>query len=105
MNLKQITDWFDSFYNEYVTGKKLVRGRTFSGSHIQIWGDDSFCIVLHDPYMRGSTPEEKSQDFVRGIEDDAVSVHAEINLDRFEKIVSGEQPLTNEDWVWSDEYV
>lgn len=103
MNLKQITDWFDTFYTEYVEGKKLVRGRAFSGSHIQIWSGDSFVIVLHDPYIRGTNEDEKATDFVRGLNDDVRSVLAEINLERFEKIVSGEQPLKNEDWVWQDE--
>lgn len=103
MNLKQITGWFDSFYAEYVEGKKLVRGRAFSGSHIRIWGEDSFCIVLHDPYVRGVTQEEKATDFVRNLNNETSSVYAEINLDRFEKIVLGEQPLTEEDWVWEDE--
>ena len=103
MELKQMTDWFDSFYAEYVEGKKLVRGRTFSGSRIEVWGGDCFCIVLHDPYPRGITAEEKAEDFGRSLEDDARSIHAEINLDRLQKIVSGKQPLTNEDWIWSDE--
>lgn len=102
MDLKSITDWFDSFYEEYVAGKKLVRGRAFSGSHIEIWGD-VFCIVLHDPYPHGKTKEEKATDFVRSINDEVRSVYAEINLERLQKIVSGEQPLTNEDWVWQDE--
>lgn len=103
MNLKQITDWFDSFHAEYVEGKKLVRGRAFSGSHIQIWSGNSFAIVLHDPYPRGLNEEEKATDFVRSLDDDVRSVYAEINLERLQKIVSGEQPLTNEDWVWQDE--
>jgi hypothetical protein len=103
MDLKNITDWFDSFYEEYVAGKKLVRGRAFSGSHIQIWSGNSFAIVLHDPYPRGVNKEEKALDFARSLDDDVVSVYAEINLERLRKIVSGEQPLTNEDWVWQDE--
>jgi hypothetical protein len=103
MELKQITDWFDSFYAEYVEGKKLVRGRAFSGSRIEVWSGDCFCIVLHDPYPRGITPEEKAEDFGRSLQDDARSVHAEINLDRLQKIVSGERPLTNDDWTWQDE--
>lgn len=102
MELKQITDWFDSFYTEYVEGKKLVRGRAFSGSHIEIWGD-VFCIVLHDPYPRGITAEEKAQDFTRSLDDDVRSVYAEVSLEKLQKIVFGEQHLTNEDWVWQDE--
>jgi hypothetical protein len=103
MELKQITDWFDSFYTEYVEGKKLVRGRAFSGSHIEIWGDNTFCIVLHDPYVRGTNEEEKAEDFVRHLNNNADSIQAEVSLDRLQKIVSGTQPLTNEDWIWNDE--
>jgi hypothetical protein len=103
MNWEQINDWFDAFYAEYVEGKKPVRGRVFSGGHIEIWGRDSVAIVLHDPYTRGVTNDEKALDFVRNVFDDSRSVHAEINYERFRQIVSGEKPLTNEDWVWHDE--
>lgn len=104
MNLEQVNNWFDSFYKEYVENKKLVRGRSFSGAHIEIWSDNNFAIVLHDPYLRGSNLEEKALDFVRGVQNnDTMSLYAEIKYDRLKKIVSGEEPLTENDWVWHDE--
>lgn len=103
MTFEEINKWFDAFYQETVEAKKPVRGRTFSGSRIEIYGGDSIAIVLSDPYTRGSTMEERALDFARNVFDDNRSVHAEINYERFQRVVSGEQPLTDEDWVWSDE--
>lgn len=103
MNWDQINDWFDSFYAEYVEGKKPIRGRTFSGGRIEIWGRDSIAIVLHDPYLRGLDSYQRAEDFVRNVHDDNQSIHAEINFDRFQKVVSGEEPLTDQDWAWHDE--
>jgi len=104
MDWTQINDWFDSFHDEYVEGKKEVRGRVFSGAHIEIWGGDSIAIVLHDPRLRGTDEDQRACDFVRNAQSgDELSLHAEINYARFEKIVSGEKPLEAEDWVWHDE--
>lgn len=104
MDWNQIHDWFDAFYEKYVEGKKPVRGRTFSGSHIEVWGRDNLVIVLHDPYARGNDEESKSVDFVKNMFDsDHQRIYAEIDYARFQRIVSGEQPLTEEDWVWPDE--
>jgi hypothetical protein len=104
MNWTQINDWFDDFYKEYIEGKKQIRGRAFSGAHIEIFGRDSIVIVVHDPYLRGKDKEQRAWDFVRNAQNgETLSLHAEMNYARFEKIVSGEQPLKDEDWVWHDE--
>lgn len=103
MTWDQINDWFDAFYKEYIEGKKPIRGRTFSGAHIGIWGRDSIAIIAHDPYTRGTDSDQKAVDFVRGLYDDSKSVWAEINLERFQQLVSGQSHLTDEDWVWEDE--
>jgi len=104
MTLEQINTWFDAFYTEYVEAKKTVRGRAFSGSRIEIWGSDSYAIVLHDPYPRGITETAKATDFVKNVFDsDHQEIKAEIDLERFRQIVSGEKPLTDEDWIWPDE--
>lgn len=106
MTWEQINNWFNSFYEEYIENKKAVRGRTFSGSHIEIWSENDIVIVLHDPYLRGSNLEEKALDFVRAAKNnDVMSLYAEFKYDRFKKIVSGEEPLTENDWVWHDEYI
>jgi len=103
MTWDQINDWWDAFYEEFVEGKKPVRGRAFSGGKIEIWGRDSVAIVLHDPYVRGVDSYQKAVDFVRNVMDNNRSVHAEIDYARFQRVVSGEQPLTDSDWVWQDE--
>lgn len=105
MNWDEITDWFDKFYAEYVEGKKLVRGRAFSGGRIEIYGKDDISIVLNIPYLRGETEEEKAAEIIRTkFDKDSQSVHAEFDYERFKKIVSGEQPLAEEDWFWHDEF-
>lgn len=104
MNWEQINEWFDAFHDEYVEGKKLVRGRAFSGAKIEIYGRDSIAIVLHGPYLRGTTQDEKAVELVKNIFDqEHQSIQAEINYERFQHIVNGEHPLTDVDWFWLDE--
>lgn len=103
MTLDQINNWFDAFYQEYIESKKPIRGRTFSGAHIEVWGRDNVAIVVHDPYARGQDDQQKAVDFVRGLYDDNRSLHAEISTDRFQQLVNGHDHLTDDDWVWEDE--
>lgn len=103
MTWDEINDWFDAFYAEYVEGRKPVRGRVFSGSHIEIWGRNSIAIVLHDPYPRGQNEEQKALDFVRTMNDNNVNVQAEIDYGRLDRIIKGQETLTEDDWVWDDE--
>jgi hypothetical protein len=103
MTFDQINDWFDSFYEETIEAKKPVRGRTFSGARIEIWGRDSIAIVMHDPYPRGTDRDQKALDFVRNIHDDNTELTAEINSSRFKEIIEGTNPLTENDWLWKDE--
>lgn len=103
MNLDQINDWFDSFYEEYIKGKKPIRGRIFSGAHIEVWSRRDIAVVVHDPYPRGQDAEQKAADFVRGLHDENKNLHAEMTTDRFQQIVSGQYRLTDSDWVWDDE--
>jgi len=65
---QQVHDWFHLFYDEYVENKKLVRGRAFSGSHMEVWGG-TVVIILHDPYARGEDDDQKALDFARGVLD------------------------------------
>lgn len=58
LSWQQVHDWFNIFYDEYVESKKLVRGRAFSGSHMEVWGD-TVVIILHDPYARGEDTIKK----------------------------------------------
>lgn len=102
--MDQINEWFDSFYKETIEDKKLIRGRAFSGGRIEIWSRRCIVIVLHHPYLRGKTLEDKSLDLVKNIFDKGQEdVRAEISCERFEKVISGEEPLTDKDWRWSDE--
>jgi len=104
MNWSDINDWFDKFYEETVEAKKLVRGRAFSGAKIEIYGRDSISIVLHNPYTRGITEDEKAIDFVRSIEnEDAQEVYTDFNYERFARIVMGEDTIKEDDWIWEDE--
>lgn len=103
MNLDQVNNWFDAFHKEYIEGKKPIRGRTFSGAHIELWGRDEVVVVVHDPYPRGADEEQKAVDFVRGLHDNAVNIRAEINADRLQRLVGEQDKLTDKDWVWDDE--
>jgi len=103
MTFDQINDWFDNFYDEYVEKKKPVRGRAFGGGKIEIWARNNITIVLHNPHARGVTQDEKVLDMVRMIHDDVQSIHADLTLERFKRVVSGEEPLTDSDWSWEDE--
>lgn len=100
---EQVNTWFDNFYDEYVESKKKVRGRAFSGSHMEVWGD-TVVVILHDPYARGEDDDQKALDFVRGIFDENTrTLRAEVSHDRFERVVNGTEPLTDADWAWQDE--
>ena len=104
MTFEEINNWFDAFYAETVGGKKPVRGRAFSGGKIEIWGKNNIVIVLHDPYPRGATDEGRANDFVRTMFDsEHQQIFAEIDYPRFQRVVSGEEPLTDSDWTWPDE--
>ena len=104
MNWDQINLWFDNFYNEVIEGKKLVRGRAFTGAHIEIYGKDSIAVVVTHPRIRGTTENEKAVDFVRSISnEDAQEVYTDFDEDRFTKIVNGEDTIKEEDWIWNDE--
>jgi hypothetical protein len=103
MTLDEINDWFDSFYEETIEAKKPVRGRTFSGARIEIWGRDSIAIVIHDPYPRGTDRDQQAQDFVRNINDENTELTAEISPSRLKEIIAGTNPLTENDWLWNDE--
>lgn len=103
MTWNQINDWFDSFHDEYIEGKKPIRGRTFGGAHIEIWHDDEIVVVVHDPHLRGTDGEQKAADFVKGLWDGNKNVRAEINLERFQRIINGQDKLTDDDWSWDDE--
>lgn len=104
MTLDQINDWFDNFYQEFIEGRKPIRGRCWSGGNIELWDRDNIVIVLHIPFLRGKSDEDKATDMVKNIFDsEHQSISAELNLERFKKVVSGEEPLTEEDWMWPDE--
>jgi hypothetical protein len=104
MTWDQINDWFDAFYEEYIEGKKPIRGQTFSGGRIEIWGRNEAVVVLHDPYPRGISETARHVDMVKNIVGvNHQSIHAEIDFERFKSIVSGEKPLTDSDWTWPDE--
>jgi hypothetical protein len=104
MNWDQINLWFDAFYEEVVEGRVSVRGRTWSGARIEIYGKNDIAVVLLDPRPRGITEQAKAADFVKGIFDNNhKSLHAEIKFDRFQRVINGEEPLTEKDWVWPDE--
>lgn len=104
MTWEQINDWFDSFHDEYIEGRKPIRGRSFSGARIEIWNRDNVVIVVHDPYPRGSTEESRATDLVRNIFDsEHQKAFVEIDYARFQRIVRGEEPLTDKDWIWPDE--
>lgn len=98
-----INQWFDKFYDNVVEGRKVVRGRSFTGAKIEIYGHNDIAIVLENPRVRGNTEDEKVEDFVRSYETDCVTLTAELNLDRFEKLVGGQIELVDSDWVWNDE--
>jgi hypothetical protein len=103
MNWDQINDWFDAFYDATV-GKKPVRGRIFSGGKIEIWDRDNVAVVLTGPMPRGSTDESRAADFIKNVfDEDHQEISAEMNYARFQKVLSGEQPLTDEDFIWPDE--
>lgn len=100
---QQVCDWFDNFYIEYVDAKKTVRGRSFSGSHMELWGD-TVVVILHDPYPRGTDIDQKALGFVQDMFDESIKeLRAEISHDRFLRVVSGKQPLIDADWSWNDE--
>ena len=100
----QINDWFDGFYEECIEGRKLFRGVAFSGARLEIYGRDDIAVVLIDPRLRGSTPDEKAVDFVKGVFGvNHQSLQAELKYDRFKRVISGEEPLVEEDWIWPDE--
>lgn len=100
----EINEWFDTFYKECIEGRKPFRGVTFSGARIEIYGRDDIAIVLLDPFLRGSTPEDKAVDFVKGVFGvNHQSLFAEVKYERFVRIISGEEPLVDDDWVWPDE--
>lgn len=104
MNWDQINDWFDEFHEEIIEGRVLVRGRSFTGARIEIFGRDDVAIVLLDPRPRGISESSKVADFVKNVFDsEHQSLYAEINYERFQRVVSGEEPLTEQDWVWPDE--
>ena len=90
MNWEQINKWFDKFYAETIDAKKSVRGRTWSGAYIKIWGIDSISIVLEHPYIRGESEEEKAFDFFRQVADNEHNqISADINFDRFKDLIEG----------------
>lgn len=104
MTWDQINDWFDAFHEEYVEGKKPVRGVAFSGAKLEIWSRDSIAIVLSHPYLRGNDQNDKAVDFVKSVFGvNHQTLQAEIDYKRFQQIISGEKPLSDEDWIWPDE--
>lgn len=104
MTWDEINDWFDSFHKEYVEAKKIIRGFAFSGARIEIYNRADLQIVLNHPYLRGNSEEAKANDFVKGVFGvNHQEIFAEINYDRFKRIVKGQDFLKEEDWVWPDE--
>jgi hypothetical protein len=113
MNWETITNWFDKFHDETIEGRLPVRGRVYSGAKIEIWGKNDIVIVLVDPRLRGATitffydsafNSGRALDMVKtSLAESDSSLYAEIKYDRFQRIVSGEEPLTDSDWIRSDE--
>lgn len=104
MTWDQIHDWYENFYLEVIEGKKPIRGRCFSGSKIEVWGRDNIIIELHDPFLRGESEDNRALDFVKNLFDqNHQKITAEIDFERFKRVVSGEEPLADADWQWPDE--
>lgn len=101
MFFADVHKWLDQFEIEVCKKRKKIRGRTFTGFHLEIY-DEKDVVIVMEPGIEGTTPEDRAKSFVKDIFDDRV-LEAFIPYDRFEKIVKGEDEIREDDWLWNDE--
>lgn len=101
MLFSDVQDWIKRFENEVCGKKKRIRGRIFSGVHLEMYCTGELVIVL-EPGVEGNTLEEKTKSAIKEIFDPRV-LECFISPARFKKIVAREDEIREEDWVWNDE--
>lgn len=103
ITLQQLTDWLNSFHDSHIKTKKPIRGRTFSGLKMEIYGDNIVTVVLTDPFLRGTTQDQKNYDFVRNLYEQNISLITELDEQKLISLINGTYQLTDKDWSWNDE--
>jgi hypothetical protein len=98
ITLEQINQFLDSIEENIVQPKKVIRGYTFVGFHLEIHDRQDVVIKMT---ARPNSPEPHIQ-LLKHIYDDRILI-AQIPQERFEKIVRGEDEIKVYDWFWEDE--
>lgn len=97
-----LNNWMDKFHEQVIDNKKVIRGYTFSGLHLEVFSRDDIVISL-TTRIQGKTPEDRAKSTIKDIFDHRV-LEAIIPIDRFEKIIANQDTVKDDDWVWSDEW-
>ena len=105
ITIDMISDYMNKFHEKYIEGKLPIRGRVFSGMRFEIYDKDCVNLVLTHPKIRGTTEEEKATDFVRGLHAGGDNISVELTQDKLAKLISGEIVLSENDWIWDDEFI
>jgi hypothetical protein len=98
ITLDQINDFLDAIEEKIVKPKKVIRGFTFVGFHLEIMERGMVTIKMT---ARPNSPSPEVQ-FIKSVFDERTLI-ADIPTERFERIVRGEEEIREEDWFWEDE--
>lgn len=103
VTLAQVHDWFNDFSKKFINNRTRIRHHIFSGGHIELH-DGRFVTMILEPGIEGplSDLEQRAKSLVKNIFDDRQLI-CDIPVERFERIVLGEDSLKEEDWFWNDE--
>jgi hypothetical protein len=103
VTLEQIHDWFDGFCATVINNKTRLRKHIFSGGHIEMHDRKMVTLIL-EPGIDGPLHdlEQRTKSFIKNIFDDRQLI-CEVPVERFQKIVTGEDAIKEEDWFWNDE--
>jgi hypothetical protein len=98
ITLDQINQFLDGIEENIVKPKKVIRGYTYMGFHLEIHDRNAVTIKMT---ARPNSPSPEIQ-LLKEVFDGRTLI-AEFPQERFEKIVRGEDEIREEDWFWEDE--
>lgn len=101
MLFSDVQGWLERLENEVCGKRKRIRGRIFDGIRMEMYCDGEVVVIL-DPAIEGESLDSRLVSFVKNCVDSRV-LECFIKPARFERIVTGQDEIREEDWVWDDE--